>query len=60
MADYFKHFIYTLEFDIILSTNPKRLRKCKNLISIFDCSEIFIEIRKDLQIQSAILPDYKH
>ena len=60
MTDYFKHFAYTPEFDTMLSTNRKRLRKCNNLIGIIDCSEILIETPKDLKIQSATLSDYKH
>ena len=41
-------------------TAPKRFEVIKNCYSIIDCSEVFIETPKDLEIQSATWSDYKH
>ena len=48
------------DIEIILATTTKRCKNFKNLIRIKDCSDIFIETKKNLELQSATLSDYKH
>lgn len=44
----------------ILATKPNRYRHLPDLRAIIDCSEIFIETPKDLNLQAATWSDYKH
>jgi len=60
MAEYFKNLIFMPDLGSILATSPKRYDKFKNLVGIIDCSEIFIETPKDLELQSVTWSDYKH
>ena len=60
MAEYLKSFVYMPDIETILSTTPKRYDKYNNLVGIIDCSEIFIETPKSLELQSATWSDYKH
>ena len=53
MAEYFRSFVFIPDIETILATTPKRYRHFKNLIGIIDCSEIFIETPKKLELQSA-------
>ena len=60
MAEYLSAFVYMPDTEHILGTTPQRFRAFKNLCGIIDCSEIFIEIPKDLEMQSATWSEYKH
>ena len=44
----------------ILASKPQRYRHMPNLVSIIDCSEIFIERPKNMDIQFQTWSDYKH
>ena len=48
------------DIETVLATSPKRYKSFSNLIGIIDCSEIFIETPKNLELQSATWSDYKH
>ena len=41
------------DIETVLATSPKRYKSFSNLIGIIDCSEIFIETPKNLELQSA-------
>ena len=60
MAEYLSAFVYMPDIEHILGTTPQRFRQFKNLCGIIDCSEIFIETPKDLEMQSATWSEYKH
>ena len=60
MAEYFKAFVFIPGLEVILATNPDRFRQFKNLVFITDCSEVFTEIPKNLELQSATWSEYKH
>nr|XP_047138993.1 uncharacterized protein LOC124814930 [Hydra vulgaris] len=49
-----------LDLGTIIATTPERFHQFKNLFAIIDCSEIFIETPKDLELQSATWSEYKH
>ena len=59
MAQYLKSFVFMPDIENVLATTPQRFRQFKNLICIIDCSEIFTETPKDLELQSATWPEYK-
>ena len=44
----------------ILATKPQRYRHLPDIVSIIDCSEVFIETPKNLDLQFATWSDYKH
>ena len=44
----------------IMATKPDRYKHLPDLRAIIDCSEIFIETPKDLNLQAATWSDYKH
>ena len=52
--------IYMPDVDHIRSTLPSQFNSFPKLVSIIDCSEIFIETPKDLELQSATWSEYKH
>ena len=54
-----KYFVVIPDIETILATTPKRYRHLENLIGIIDCSEIFIETPKSLELQSATWSEYK-
>lgn len=60
MAEYLKSFVYIPDPGVLYATSPKRFHQFKSLTGIIDCSEIFIETPKDLELQSATWSDYKH
>ena len=60
MAEYFKAFVFIPDLEVILATTPDRFRQFKNLVVITDCSEVFTEIPKNLELQSATWSEYKH
>ena len=60
MAKYLSAFAYMPDMEHILGTTPQRFREFENLCRIIDCSEIFIETPKDLEMQSATWSEYKH
>ena len=59
MAKYFRSCVVIPDIETILATTPKRYRHLENLIGIIDCSEIFIETPKSLELQSATWSEYK-
>ena len=60
MAEYLSAFVYMPDIEHILGTTPHTFREFKNLFGIIDCSEIFIETSKDLEMQSTTWSEYKH
>lgn len=44
----------------IIATKPQRYRHLPDLVSIIDCSEVFIETPKNLDLQFATWSNYKH
>ena len=60
MAECLKSVIYIPELGTIKITSPKRYTKYKDLVTIIDCSEIFIETPKDPELQAATWSEYKH
>ena len=60
MAEYLSAFVYMPDIEHILGTTPQTFREFKNLFGIIDCSEIFIETPKDLEMQSTTWSEYKH
>ena len=60
MVEYFKAFVFILNLEIVLATSPDRFRCFKNLIGIIDCTEVFNETPKSLELQSATWSEYKH
>ena len=59
MVEYFKVFIFIPDLEVILATTPDHFRQFNNL-GIIDCSEVFIETPKNLELQSATWSEYKH
>ena len=59
MAEYFKVFVFIPDLEVILATTPDHFRQFNNL-GIIDCSEVFIETPKNLELQSATWSEYKH
>ena len=53
MAEYFKAFVFIPNLETVLASSPDRFRCFKNLIGIIDCTEVFIETPKSLELQSA-------
>ena len=41
-------------------TAPKRFTQFRNIFTIIDCSEVFIETPRDLELQCATWSEYKH
>ena len=60
MALRLKSLIYMPDEEKVRATLPPRFSSCPDVVSIIDCSEIFIETPKDLELQSATWSDYKH
>lgn len=60
MSEVLRCMIFVPSQEKILATTPKRFKSVKNLHSILDCSEIFIETPKDLNLQAATWSTYKH
>ena len=52
--------VFWTEKDPILATKPQRYRHLTDIVSIIDCSEVFIETPKNLDLQFATWSDYKH
>jgi hypothetical protein len=52
--------VYWPSKEDIIATKPARYRHLPDLRAIIDCSEIFIETPKDLDLQSITWSDYKH
>ena len=59
MLEYLKSFIYMPDIETVLAASPKRYTSFNNLIGIIDCSEIFTEAQKNLELQSATWSAYK-
>ena len=60
MVEYFKAFVFIPNLETVLATSPDRFRCFKNLIGIIDCTEVFVETPKSLELQSATWSEYKH
>ena len=60
MAKYLSAFAYMPDMEHILGTTTQRFREFENLCRIIDCSEIFIETPKDLEMQIATWSEHKH
>ncbi|XP_065675917.1 uncharacterized protein LOC136073911 isoform X2 [Hydra vulgaris] len=60
MSQYLKSFVYFPDEEKVRLNHPDRFKNNQSLLGIFDCSEIFIETPKDLELQSATWSEYKH
>ena len=60
LATYLQHMVYVPDADVIRATTPARFGKFRNIHSIIDCSEVFIETPKNHSLQSATWSEYKH
>ena len=58
MAQYFKACLFIPNLETVLATSPDRFQCFKNLISNIDCTEVFIETPKSLELQSATWSEY--
>lgn len=56
----FGAMIYMPDEETLIATKPKKFQHIRDLHSIIDCTEIFIETPKDLELQSSTWSDYKH
>ena len=52
--------VYMPNEEEVIGSKPKLFKNIPDLHSIIDCTEIFIETPKDLELQSATWSDYKH
>ena len=59
-AKVFGSMVFIPDEESLIATKPSRFQQFQNLHSIIDCTEIFIETPKNLQLQSATWSDYKH
>lgn len=59
-AKVFSSMIFIPDEETLIATKPKKFNDIKDLHSIIDCTEIFIETPKDLELQSSTWSDYKH
>ncbi|XP_066934270.1 uncharacterized protein [Clytia hemisphaerica] len=55
-----RSLIYLPEEENIRNTTPSRFRGFHRLNGIIDCTEVFIETPKSLELQSATWSEYKH
>ena len=60
MTEYFKAFVFIPDIETTLDFTPEFFHKFKNLIGVIDCTEVFIETPKDLDLQKATWREYKH
>ena len=60
MVQYFKAFVFIPNLETVLATSPNRFQYFKNLIGIIDCTEVFTETPKSLELQSATWSKYKY
>jgi len=60
MALCLKSIIYMPDEEKIRATLPSKFSSFADVVAIIDCSEIFFETPKDLELQSATWSDYKH
>ena len=60
IAEYFKAFASIPNLETVLVISADCLQCFKNLIGIIDCTEVFIETPKSLELQSATWSEYKH
>ncbi len=52
--------VYVPDEEVISETTPARFGQFKNIHSIIDCSEIFIQTPKSYVLQSSTWSEYKH
>ena len=55
-----KSLIFMPEQERVRENLPSKFKKMPDLMGIIDCSEIFLETPKDLELQSVTWSDYKH
>nr|XP_047137927.1 uncharacterized protein LOC124814354 [Hydra vulgaris] len=55
-----KHLIFVPDLGTLNATSPLRFKKYNNLAAIIDCSEIFIQTPRNLELQSVTWSEYKH
>ncbi|XP_065679784.1 uncharacterized protein LOC136094110 [Hydra vulgaris] len=60
LAEVCKHLIFVPDLGTLNATSPLRFKKYNNLAAIIDCSEIFIQTPRNLQLQSVTWSEYKH
>ena len=60
MAKYISSIVYMPEEMQIRENLPERFQNKRNVVAIIDCSEIFIETPKNLELQSTTWSEYKH
>ena len=60
MAKYISSIVYMPEEMQIRENLPERFENKRNVVAIIDCSEIFIETPKNLELQSTTWSEYKH
>ncbi|XP_066917038.1 uncharacterized protein [Clytia hemisphaerica] len=60
MALCLNSLIYMPDEEVIRATLPSKFSSCSDVVSIIDCSEIFIQTPKDLELQAATWSEYKH
>ena len=53
VTEYFKAFVFIPDLEVVLTTALDPFRQFKNLVVIIDCSVVFIERPKNLDLQSA-------
>ncbi|XP_065665774.1 uncharacterized protein LOC136087229 [Hydra vulgaris] len=60
MAKSLSCVIFTPDQEIMRAITPVRFGKYSDTIGVIDCSEIFIETPRNLELQAATWSDYKH
>ncbi|XP_047139808.1 uncharacterized protein LOC124815295 [Hydra vulgaris] len=60
MSQYLKSFVCFPDEENVCLNHPDCFKNNQSLLRIFDCSEIFIETPKELELQSATWSEYKH
>ena len=60
MAEYFKKFVFIPNLETVLAKSANSSRCFKNLADIINCTEVFFETPKSLEVQSASWSEYKH
>nr|XP_047129540.1 uncharacterized protein LOC124809473 [Hydra vulgaris] len=60
LAEVCKHLIFVPDLGTLNATSPLRFKKYNNLPAIIDCSEVFIQTPRNLELQSVTWSEYKH
>ena len=56
----FGSMVFIPDEETLIATKPKKFRRIQDVHSIIDCTEIFIETPKDLELQCSSWSQYKH